>query len=237
MASSRLPVNFSFTNQRVDSFSSPGVNLEAGMNVIVFASRKGGSGKSTLAAHLAAHVHKATKPILLVDADPQGSLTLWHKLRGTNEPPIKSAVNSVSGIVAAAKRDGIEWVFIDTPPNLSAVVDDAIRNATMVIIPARPGVFDVNAVQETIQTCRSARKPYAVVVNGAPAERDGAESRIVTIAREAPANITRKAGPRPRSPGCGARSNVRSRRSAGRRRHRAPCTSRRRNNAAFFSIL
>ena len=139
------------------------------MNVIVFASRKGGSGKSTLAAHLAAHVHKATKPCLMIDADPQGSLTLWHKLRGTNEPPIKTAVNSVSGIIAAAKRDGIEWVFIDTPPNLSAVVDDAIKNATMVIIPARPGVFDVNAVQETIQTCRAARKPYAVVINGAPA--------------------------------------------------------------------
>src|SRR5580692_10545232 len=75
------------------------------MNVIVFASRKGGSGKSTLAAHLAAHVHKITKPCLLVDADPQGSLTLWHKLRGTNEPAIKTAVNSVSGIVAAAKRE------------------------------------------------------------------------------------------------------------------------------------
>jgi hypothetical protein len=54
----------------------------------------------------------------------------------------------------------------------------------MVIIPARPGVFDVNAVQETIQTCRSTRKPYAVVINGAPAQRDGAESPIVTIARE-----------------------------------------------------
>jgi len=155
------------------------------MNVIVFASRKGGTGKSTLAAHLAAQVHKPSRQCLLVDADPQGSLTLWHKLRGTNEPPIKNAVNSVSGIVAAAKRDGIEWVFIDTPPNMSAVVEDAIRNATMVIIPARPGVFDVNAVQETIQTCRSNRKPYAVVLNGAPALRDGVESRIVTIAREA----------------------------------------------------
>ena len=76
------------------------------MNVIVFASRKGGSGKSTLAAHLAAQI-KSTKACLLVDADPQGSLTLWHKLRGTNEPPIKSAVNSVSGILAAAKRDGM----------------------------------------------------------------------------------------------------------------------------------
>jgi chromosome partitioning protein len=166
-------------------FSPPGVNLEAkGMNVIVFASRKGGSGKSTLAAHLAAQI-KATKQVLLVDADPQGSLTLWHKLRGTNEPPIKAAVNSVGGIVAAAKRDGMEWVLIDTPPNLSAVVDDAIKNATMVIIPARPGVFDVNAVQETIQMCRAARKPYAVVLNGAPARRDDAESPIVTIAREA----------------------------------------------------
>src|ERR1700743_3555270 len=155
------------------------------MNVIVFASRKGGSGKSTLTAHLAAHVNKATKPCLLVDADPQGSLTLWHKLRGTNEPPIKSAVNSVSGILSNAKRDGMEWVLIDTPPNLSAVVDDSIKNATMVIIPARPGVFDVNAVQETIQMCRAARKPYAVVLNGAPAKRDESESPIVTIAREA----------------------------------------------------
>src|ERR1700719_4459330 len=154
------------------------------MNVIVFASRKGGSGKSTLAAHLAAQI-KATKPCLLIDADPQGSLTLWHKLRGTNEPPIKTAVNSVSGIVSAAKREGMEWVFIDTPPNMAAVVEDAIRNATMVIIPARPGVFDVNAVQETIQSCRAARKPYAVVLNGAPARRDEVESRIVTIARAA----------------------------------------------------
>ena len=154
------------------------------MNVITLASRKGGAGKSTLTAHLAACAYTTGRRCLLIDADPQGSLTLWHKLRGTNEPPIKTAVNSVSGIVAQAKRDGIEWVFIDTPPNLSAVVDDAIKNATMVIIPARPGVFDVNAVQETIQTCRAARKPYAVVINGAPAQRDGAESPIVTIARE-----------------------------------------------------
>src|SRR6516164_4174042 len=185
VASPHLALNFSFTNHFADSFSLPGVNLEAkGMNVIVFASRKGGSGKSTLAAHLAAQI-KATKPCLLIDADPQGSLTLWHKLRGTNEPPIKTAVNSVSGILATARRDGMEWVLIDTPPNVSAVVEDAIRNATMVIIPARPGVFDVNAVQETIQTCRAARKPYAVVLNGAPARRDDAESPIVTIAREA----------------------------------------------------
>ncbi len=154
------------------------------MNTIVFASRKGGSGKSTLAAHLAAHAHKSAKPCLLIDADPQGSLTLWQKLRGTNEPPIRTASRSVSDIVANAKRNGFEWVLIDTPPNMSAVVEDAVRNATMAVIPARPGIFDVNAVQETILTCRSARKPYAVIINGAPAMRDGVENRMVTAARE-----------------------------------------------------
>jgi chromosome partitioning protein len=154
------------------------------MNVIVFASRKGGSGKSTLAAHLAAHVHKSSKPCLLIDADPQGSLSLWQRLRGTNEPPIRVASRSVSELVAAAKRNGFEWVFIDTPPTMSAVVEDAISNATMVVIPARPGVFDINAVQETISSCRSSRKPYAVVINGAPALRSDQESPIVTLARE-----------------------------------------------------
>ena len=159
------------------------------MNVIVFASRKGGSGKSTLAAHLAAHAHRTSKPCLLIDADPQGSLSLWQRLRGTGEPPIKTADRSVGGLIAAAKRDGYEWVFIDTPPNMSAVVEDAIRNATLVVIPARPGVFDVAAVEETIATCRSARRPYAVVVNGAPAKRDETESPLVTIAREGLAKL------------------------------------------------
>ena len=163
------------------------------MNVIVFASRKGGSGKSTLAAHLAAHVHKSTKPCLLVDADPQGSLTLWHKLRGTNEPPIKTAVNSVSGIIAAAKRDGFEWVFIDIR-QLPAVVDDAIKNATMVVIPARPGHSMSTRCRKRFKMCRAARKPYAVVPTGAPARRDEVESRIVSIAREALAKSACRCG-------------------------------------------
>jgi chromosome partitioning protein len=159
------------------------------VNVIVFASRKGGSGKSTLAAHLAAHAHKTAKPCLLVDCDPQGSLSLWQSLREGGEPPIRTAARSVSEIVASAERNGFEWVFIDTPPTVSAIVDDAIRNATLVVIPARPGLFDVAAVEETIATCRSARKPYAVVINGAPARRDEAESPLVAIAREGLAKL------------------------------------------------
>lgn len=154
------------------------------MNVIVFASRKGGSGKSTLAAHLAAYAHKPSRPCLLIDTDPQGSLALWHKLRNDAELPLKATQRGVADIVKAAKRDGTEWVFIDTAPNMSAGVTDAIRAATLVVVPCRPGVFDLEAVKETVAFARELRKPYAVVINGAPPRREAVESPMVTHARE-----------------------------------------------------
>jgi chromosome partitioning protein len=158
------------------------------MEVIVFASRKGGSGKSTLTAHIAAHVHKPSRPCLLIDADPQGSLALWHKLRAAageaEDLPIKLAQRHIADVVKQAKADGVEWVFIDTPPNMSAAVTDAIHAATLVIIPARLTVFDIAAVKETMDLCRKLGKPYAVVINGVPARRDNTESPYVREARQ-----------------------------------------------------
>jgi chromosome partitioning protein len=154
------------------------------MNVIVFASRKGGTGKSTLAAHLAAQVHRPSRPCLLIDGDPQGSLTLWHRLRETGEPPLKNGLRNLGEVIRGAKREGYEWVLVDTPPNMSASVIDAIRVATLVVIPARPGVFDLNAIRETVEAARSQRKPYAVVLNGTPPKRLEQESPLVTSARE-----------------------------------------------------
>jgi chromosome partitioning protein len=158
------------------------------MEVIVFASRKGGSGKSTLTAHLAAHAHKPARPCLLIDSDPQGSLALWHRLRkeagAADDLPLKSVQRGIADVVKQAKHDGIEWVFVDTAPNMSASVTEAMRTATLVVIPCRPGVFDLDAVKETIQFAREARKPYAVVINAAPPKRQDAEAPAVTRARE-----------------------------------------------------
>ncbi len=153
------------------------------MNVIVFASRKGGSGKSTLTAHLAAFAHKPARPCLLIDADPQGSLTLWHRLRGTGEPALRSGGRGIADTIRSAKGEGYGWVFVDTPPNLSNIATEAMRCATLVVIPARATVFDLIAVQETIAVCREMRKPYAVVLNAAPPRRDDQESPIISEAR------------------------------------------------------
>lgn len=153
------------------------------MNILVFASRKGGTGKSTLAAHLASYCFKASGSCLLIDADPQGSLTLWHGMRGSDALVLKDGLSGFNDTVEQARRDGVEWVFVDTPPLVSEKVSEAIAAATLIVIPARPAIFDLNAVTETIAVARLAQRPYAVVLNGVPPRRLGTESPMATFAR------------------------------------------------------
>ncbi len=153
------------------------------MNVITLASRKGGAGKSTLAAHLSAYAQAMGRHCLLIDADPQSSLSLWHSLRPDGEPRLVNATRGIDRAVGFARAESYDYVFIDTAPTMWVVVQEAIRYATLVLVPARPSFFDLHAVLETVKTARERDKPYAVVLNAAPAKRDDKESPVVAHAR------------------------------------------------------
>ena len=143
-----------------------------------------GAGKSTLTAHLAGYAHSLGHRCLVIDADPQGSLSLWHSLRPNGEPPLCRARRAASTAPWPTPRSqGYEWVFIDTAPTMWLVVQEAIRAATLVIIPARPGFFDLNAVLETVKATRALNKPYAVALNAAPSKRDDREAPVMAQAR------------------------------------------------------
>ena len=153
------------------------------MDVITLASRKGGAGKSTLTAQLAAQAHTLGKRVLVIDADPQGSLKLWHSRRADGLPRLVTPERGLERAVAFAMIEGFDTVFIDTAPTMWVVVQEAIRAATLVLIPARPGFFDLDAVQETVKTARERNKPYAVVINAAPVRRDDKETALVAQSR------------------------------------------------------
>src|SRR5262249_44323058 len=126
---------------------------------------------------------------VVIDEDPQGSLTLWNALRQTTALPIKRVKRELADVLKKAKRRDMDWVFIDTPANVSSSVVDAIRAARLVIIPCRAGLLDIDAVQETIDFSRRLGTPYAVVLNGAPPKRENIESPVVTAARECLAEL------------------------------------------------
>jgi chromosome partitioning protein len=153
------------------------------MNVVTLASRKGGVGKSTLTAHLAGFAHLIGYRSMVVDADPQGSLTLWHSIRGDDGLALQNAAQGMNRILASAQLAGYQWVFIDTAPTTWVVVQEAIRAATLVLIPVRPGFFDLAAVRETVSTSREFGKPYAVVINAAPVKREDKEAPAVALSR------------------------------------------------------
>jgi chromosome partitioning protein len=153
------------------------------MNVITMASRKGGAGKSTLTAHLAAYCHQSGNRCTIIDADPQGSLTLWHSLRRGGEPQLRNGARGIERALAMAMVEGYQWAFIDTAASMWVVAQEAIRAATLVVIPARPGFFDLNAVRETVAAARERNKPYAVVLNSTPVKRDDKEAPAVAQSR------------------------------------------------------
>jgi chromosome partitioning protein len=153
------------------------------MNVITLASRKGGAGKSTLTAHLAACAHATGHRSLIIDADPQGSVTLWHSLRANGRPALETAARGIDRAVAFAAIEAYQWVFIDTAPSMWVAVQEAIRAATLVLIPARPGFFDLDSVRQTVAAARERHKPFAVVLNAAPPKRGDKEAPAVTYSR------------------------------------------------------
>ena len=153
------------------------------MNVITLASRKGGAGKSTLTAHLAAFCHAAGNRCMVIDADPQGSLTLWHALRADGQPPLRSGARGIDRALALATVEGYQWAFIDTAASMWVVAQEAIRAATLVVIPARPGFFDLDAVRATVDCARERNKPYAVVLNATPPKRGEREASAVAQSR------------------------------------------------------
>jgi len=152
------------------------------MNVITVASRKGGAGKTTICAHLAAHAHALGHRALLIDADPQGSLALCNSLRAS-ALPFATAERGIDRPIALAMVDGVEWVFIDTAPTMWVVVKEAVRVATLVLIPARPGFLDLAAVRETANCARKLEKPFAVVLNACPVKRGSKEAPAVAQSR------------------------------------------------------
>ena len=134
---------------------------------IVVAASKGGCGKSTVAAALAVRAMEDGHKVALVDWEPQGSISIWHKLRGKpDNPALAGSLGDIGKDIAAAKATGAEWVIVDSPPDHMSVIERAIKAADFVLIPCRVGLFDLAGVRPVIGYAQEHEKPFAFVLNG-----------------------------------------------------------------------
>ena len=139
------------------------------MYVIVLASQKGGAGKTTLAAHLAIAAEAAGDgPAVLIDTDPQGSLSAWWNVRKAQSPVLApSSIAELPEKLMLLAGAGYEVAVIDTPPAITEAIGAVLVSADLVLIPTRPSPHDLRAVGSTVSLVQAARKPFVFAVTQA----------------------------------------------------------------------
>lgn len=139
------------------------------MKTLVVASQKGGAGKTTLAAHLAVAADQAGHgPVVLLDTDPQGSLSAWWNSREGDSPALASAsLAELGDKLQALAAAGVGLAVIDTPPAITAAISDVVKLADLVLIPTRPSPHDLRAVGSTVDLVQDAGRPFAFAVTQA----------------------------------------------------------------------
>ncbi len=148
------------------------------MLTLVVAAQKGGSGKTTIALHLAVAA-SAIHSTIVVDTDPQRSAAGWARIRGAKPPEVfEAAPSTVPAVLAAAQGDGVGIVVIDTPPHSTAEASRVLGAADLIVVPVRPTVLDLMALEATQRIVQAAARPAVAVLSAVAArgpEADEAE--------------------------------------------------------------
>lgn len=145
--------------------------------VLVVANQKGGCGKTTTVMNLAGGLQKAGYRVVVVDADPQASATVWSIAQGQGSLPfdVMTARQTKGGFAAVRSLD-YDIVLVDCPPGVASSVPgdlsrfplDALHGADGILVPLRPSTLDFSAAQSFVRFLgreKSTLTKTAVLIN------------------------------------------------------------------------
>lgn len=133
--------------------------------VITFAQQKGGSGKTTLVAHLAHAAQLTGHSVALLDLDPQGSLTRWAEVGGIEGISLVETASYRAGSDIRSARDKFDTVLVDCPGSATSLLESAIRESDLVVVPCQASALDVWATEAVLTMARDEKIPARVVLN------------------------------------------------------------------------
>lgn len=142
--------------------------------IISITAQKGGVGKTTLASNLAqlldGRINPKTKErykVAIVDADPQGTLSLWLKDRKENNPENTIEIIEFNIIDDVLKKADVlneifDFVIIDTPPSVNNSIGKIIAVSDICVIPTKIGAGDLRAVSSTLALMNDKRFCFVI---------------------------------------------------------------------------
>lgn len=153
------------------------------MRVLSLVTQKGGTGKSALAVSLAVVAEQAGERVCILDLDPQGTSASWYETRTAETPAVldHNQAGAVPETIGRLRDAGFTLVIIDTPGIDSHATRGAMREADLCLIPVRPSEADVKATMPTVRALEGMERPYALVINQAPTNRQARVTAAVSV--------------------------------------------------------
>ena len=119
--------------------------------VISLINQKGGVGKTTTAINIASALSLRNHKVLMVDADPQGSVLQWQSTGANREFDVIQLSMPELSTKIINHRATFDYVVIDSPPALSHISQAIAASSDLAIIPIAPSSLDIWSSSETIQ--------------------------------------------------------------------------------------
>ena len=151
------------------------------MRTVALLARKGGAGKTTCAIHMGTLASADGQRVVFFDLDPQRSLAAWWQSRAAETPAlVETDARRLPDLLKAADAEGYDLAVVDTPPAVTFDTAQVAAIADLVLIPLRPSILDIYAVESTAAVVRASKTPIMLVLNACipPTERGEAPSTI-----------------------------------------------------------
>lgn len=153
------------------------------MQTLAMIAQKGGTGKTTLALSLAVVAEARGRSVLVIDLDPQASACKWSDRRPSETPSVIDAQPArLPAALAKAEQAGIDLAIIDTPARIEQAAAEAAKVASLVLIPCKPSILDLETLRATAELLRGrSRITPLVVLNAVPAQGTRSEQAAEAI--------------------------------------------------------